>query len=99
MTLQELKDALEKLMPGVLLTYELDRNCELVVRTSLTSHECMPDDTQKLTTESGLEFDAFALADAIAELLPGSEFTDDQWCRSYISTGRTLENATLELFD
>jgi hypothetical protein len=97
MNLIELLAQLTRLMPGVILTLAFDSiDNEIIVNTSLISHECQPDDTQLLTTESGLEFDAFALSDAIFELLPDADFSSDHLCRSYISTGLKLTSAVLE---
>lgn len=90
--INDIKTQLEQIMPGVELTYELDRlpdgMVELVVRTNLLSYECMPDDTQRLATaDDSIEFDAFDLGDKVMALFPAGEFTDDHLCQVYISTG------------
>jgi hypothetical protein len=88
MNLSDIKTKLKQIMPGVELTYEVTMWGELVVTTNLISHECMPDDTQRLATaDDSIEFDAFALGDEIMDMFPDGEFTDDQWSQVYITTG------------
>lgn len=99
--INNIKAELERIMPGVELTYEFDPMYdELVVRTNLLSHEYMPDDTPRLATaDDSLEFDAVDLGNKVMALFPAGEFVDDDFCQVYIATGlaRTSDPDVLEL--